>query len=182
MKLLLFVAALVLPLVFSSCEDSGDTDNWIITNYTSEALTVCVGTSSVELGAGATEKLYGAGKAGASVSIAENELLDDGEHYAYYTQLDTSGDYWIKLSVYETLVLTYEVKNDASVTVYVWDGDELLLNSEEEALSIASESTEDLVFYEDEPGLRFLDEAGEYEYAYTQNYNSDSGTRYIRVY
>ena len=182
MKHLLLLAALLLPALLSSCDDDGETDNWIVTNYTSEDLTVCVGSSSVQVAAGASEKLYGAGKAGSAVSVAENELLADGEHYAYYTNVSTSGDYWIKLSVYQTLVLTYEVKNDASVAVCVWDGEEQLLDSEEEALSIAAGGSEQLVFYEEEPALRFLDEAGEYEYAYTQNYDSDSGTYYIRVY
>ena len=182
MKRRLLLAALLLPVLLSSCDDSGDTDNWIVTNYTSEDLTVCVGESVVELAAGASEKLYGAGKAGATVSVAENELLADGEHYAYYTSVDSSGDYWIKLSVYQTLVLTYEVKNDAAVAVCVWDGEEQLVDSEDEAVLIASGGTDELVFYEAEPVLRFLDEAGEYEYAWTQNYDSGSGVYYIRVY
>lgn len=181
MKRLLLLAVLLLPVLLS-CDDSGETDNWIVTNYTSEDLTVCVGESVVELAAGESGKLYGAGKAGAAVSVTENELLADGEHYAYYTSVDTSGDYWIKLSVYQTLVLTYEVKNDASVAVYVWDGEEQLLDSDDEAVSIASGGTDELVFYEEEPDLRFLDEDGAYEYAWTQNYDSDAGVYYIRVY
>ena len=182
MKRRLLLLALLVPVLLSSCDDSGDTDNWIVTNYTSEDLTVCVGESVAELAAGATEKLYGAGKAGVAVSVAENELLDDGEHYAYYTRVDSSGDYWIKLSVHETLVLTYEVRNDAAVAVCVWDGEEQLLDSDDEAVSIAAGDTDELVFYDDEPTLRFLDDAGEYEYAYTQNYDSDGGVYYIRVY
>ena len=181
MKRLLLLAALLLPALLS-CGDDGETDNWIVTNYTSEDLTVCVGESSVQVAAGGSEKLYGAGKAGSAVSVAENELLADGEHYAYYTSVNSSGDWWIKLSVWATLVLTYEVKNDAAVAVCVWDGDEQLVDSDDEAVSIAAGGTDELVFYEAEPVLRFLDEAGEYEYAYTQNYDSDGGVYYVRVY
>ena len=159
----LLAAAVAFLLIFAGCGDVGndDTDDWLISNFTSADLDVTAGERKITVLSGETEKEYDIGFVSdveITLAIAETESDDETEDESdstdddetidvesLYTEITTETiDHkdFVHLTIKESVVRTYRVYNTTGFEIYVYNNGEITEYSIPAQTTDSSDSTD----------------------------------------
>ena len=168
----LLAAAIAFLLIFTGCGDIGndDTDDWLISNFTSADLDVTAGERKITVLSGGTEKEYDIGFVSdveITLAIAETESDDETEDESdssdsdettdatkeketidvdsLYTEITTETiDHkdFVHLTIKESVVRTYRVYNTTGFEIYVYNNGEITEYSIPAQTTDSSDSTD----------------------------------------